>query len=212
MLYRYLSQASPLTSQKIFRPISLLNSLSKVLEKVLHVRILQYCDANGLLPNSQFGFRSKHSTVHALIRFFEESIMGFNDRKFTIAAFLDIEKAFDTMWVEGLIYKLINLKFPDYLIRIIFSYLKGRSYRVKLGDQLSDPVTVNDGVPQGSVLGPLLFIIFMIDLPTHMNTTLTVFADDTSTFLPGYPKTELSQMCRATFKRCTDTIKFGRLE
>jgi len=178
----------PSNEAKNFRPISLLNSLSKVLEKVLHVRILEYCDANHLLPNNQFGFRSKHSTVHALIRLFEEAIMGFNDRKITIAAFLDIEKAFDTMWVEGLIYKLINLEFPDYLIKIVFSYLKGRSFRVKLGDVVSDPVLVDDGVPQGSILGPLLFIIFMIDLPTHLNTTLTVFADDTSTF-----STRLSQ-------------------
>lgn len=172
----------PPNDPKNFRPISLLNSLSKVLEKVLHVRILEYCDANGVLPNEQFGFRSKHSTVHALIRLFEEAIVGFNDRKTTIAAFLDIEKAFDTMWVEGLIYKMIKMKFPDYLIRIVFSYLKGRRFRVKVGDQLSDPVLVNDGVPQGSILGPLLFIIFMKDLPTHMNTSLTIFADDTSCF------------------------------
>lgn len=124
-----------------------------------------------MLPNNQFGFR-----------LFEEAVKGFNDGKITIAAFLDIEKAFDTMWVEGLVYKMLKVSFPGYLIRIVFSYLKGRRFRVKLGDQLSDTVTVNDGVPQGSILGPLLFIIFMIDLPTHMNTTLTVFADDTSTF------------------------------
>lgn len=172
----------PANEAKNLRPISLLNSLGKIIEKILHVRILEHCVEKHLLPDNQFGFRSRHSTVHALIRLFEEAIMGFNDCKITIAAFLDIEKAFDTMWVEGLIYKMIKMSFPCYLIRIVFSYLKERSFRVKLGDQLSDPVTVNDGVPQGSILGPLLFIIFMIELPTHMNTTLTVFADDTSTF------------------------------
>jgi len=172
----------PANDPRNFRPISLLNSCSKILEKVLHARILKYCNENDLLPNNQFGFRSKHSTVHALLRLYEEAIMGFNDRKITIATFLDIEKAFDTMWVEGLIYKMIKMKFPDYLIKLMLSYLVDREFRVKLGGQFSDPVTVNDGVPQGSILGPLLFIIFLIDLPTHMNTTLTVFADDTNTF------------------------------
>lgn len=171
----------PANEVKNLRPISLLNCLSKVLERVLHVRIIEFCNENDLLPNNQFGFRKGHSTVHALLRFYEEAIMGFNDRKTTIAAFLDIEKAFDTMWVEGLIFKMINMKFPSYLTKIMLSYLKDRKFRVKLGDQLSDAVSVNDGVPQGSILGPLLFIIFMIDLPTHMNTTLTIFADDTNT-------------------------------
>ena len=204
----------PANEAKNFRPISLLNGLSKILEKVLYARLLKYCDDVDLLPNSQFGFRSKHSTIHALIRLLEEVSMGFNDLKVTIAVFLDIEKAFDTMWVDGLIYKLIKMKFPHYLIRIISSYLKDRSFRVKLENQLSDPTVVNDGVPQGSILGPLLFIIFMADLPTHLNTSLTVFADDTSTF-----STRLSQrraksnvQCRATFISCNGTTKCGRLK
>lgn len=178
----------PANEAKSFRPISLLNGLSKIIEKVIHARIVKYCDQNDLLPNSQFGFRSKHSTVHALIRLLEEAMMGFNDGKVTIAAFLDIEKAFDTMWVDELIYKMIKMNLPHYLIKIVSSYLKNRNFRVRLGNQLSDPVSVNDGVPQGSILGPLLFIIFLTDLPTHLNTTLTVFADDTSTF-----STRLSQ-------------------
>ena len=93
--------------------------------------------------------------------------MGFNDRKVTIAAFLGIEKAFDTMWVDGLIYKLIRMEFPEYIIRMIVSYLKDRNFRVKLGDHLSDLASVNDGVPLGSILGPLLFLIFMTNIPTH---------------------------------------------
>ena len=172
----------PANEAKNLRPISLLNNLSKIFEKVLHNRIQSFCIEKNIVPNFQFGFRSKHSTVHALLRLFEEAVLGFNDRKVTIAAFLDIEKAFDTMWVDGLIYKMINTKFPHYIIKMILSYLKDRKFRVKLGDQLSNLTSVNDGVPQGSILGPLLFIIFMSDIPTHSNTKLSVFADDTNIY------------------------------
>lgn len=74
------------------------------------------------------------------------------------------------------------MNFPNYLIKLLISYLKNRRFRVKLGDTLTDPKAVNDCVPQGSILGPLLFILFMLDLPKHANTILSSFADDTNLF------------------------------
>lgn len=78
---------------------------------------------------------------------------------------VDLEKAFDRVWIAGLIHKMIVLQFPPILIRIIHSYLHGRRYQVRIEDKMSDPVHIPDGVPQGSVLGPVLFNIYTSDVP-----------------------------------------------
>lgn len=163
-----------------YRPISLLNSLSKMLEKIVLQRLLAHSEENNILPPEQFGFRAKHSTVHQLLRITNAIAAGFKNNRRTGAVFLDVAKAFDRVWHDGLIYKLIAFKFPAYLIRLINSFLKNRSFRVRVGSDYSTPFPITAGTPQGAILSPLLFNIFTADIPKTQNTYLHLFADDTA--------------------------------
>lgn len=171
------------TSITDFRPISLINSVSKILEKVMLNKISTVCDSLNIVQNNQFGFKKYHSTFHALIKFHSDTTTNLNKKEVTAACFLDIEKAFDSIWVNGLIYKLLNLGIPRSLSTLILSYLTDRKFTVKINGKQSHPKSVKAGVPQGSVLGPNLFNLFTYDQPAndHSSTTL-MYADDSLTY------------------------------
>lgn len=171
----------PADNVQSYRPISLLCSLSKVIEKIIFDRLLRFAQAENIIPPEQFGFRRKHSTVHALLNLTEKVTTGFNKKLTTIALFLDIEKAFDTVWFNGLVFKLINLKFPQYLSRLINNYLSGRTFNVCINDEYSNIKSIAAGCPQGSILAPLLYSLYLYDIPKDPKTNLSMFADDTST-------------------------------
>ncbi|GFV85321.1 RNA-directed DNA polymerase from mobile element jockey [Trichonephila clavipes] len=120
------------------------------------------------------------STSHPLLRLTEKIASGFQRGRSTGAVFLDIQKAFDRVWIGGLIYKLIINNFPPALIHVINSYLTNRSYQVRVKDSLSNVYNVNIGAPQGSLLGPIIFNIYINDIPTHPQTSLNIYADDTA--------------------------------
>lgn len=104
----------------------------------MYYRIAKILIEKNVIPNTQFGFIPKHSTTHALIRLIEQCVKGINSKQSTIAVFLDIEKAFDTVWIKGLLYKLIKLKFPPFVIQLLQSYLSARKFKVKVGNEFSD--------------------------------------------------------------------------
>ena len=162
-----------------YRPISLLPLLSKVFERLLITRILEAQPKDEMLPLHQFGFREGHSTIqqcHRLVNHIKESL---ETNKVCASAFLDIEQAFDKVWHQGLLYKLRKL-LPDQIFLILKSYITERYFQVKIENTLSQYYPVQSGVPQGSVLGPLLYLIYTADVPTTADTLIATFADDTA--------------------------------
>ena len=168
----------PLSAPSSYRPISLLNSLSKVAESVILQRLSTIIKNKNLIPDCQHGFRTGHSTCHQLLRVTELIADNMNRRRHTSMLLLDIQQAFDRVWHEGLIYKLIANNIPHYLIGTIKSYLSDRIIRVRVGNTLSSPKAISAGVPQGSKLSPLLFTLFCHDLPIQAPITTALYADD----------------------------------
>lgn len=167
-----------------YRPISLLPTLSKLYEKIIAYRLKSILQDWEILPTFQFGFREAHSTVDQMVRFSEFVNVNFENYKQTAALFLDFQQAFDKVWHTGLIYKMKKLHFPLYLVGVIKSFLEDRSFSVKIDENLSSIRPVNSSVPQGSVLGPILFNLYVSDIADQIMPTLSpscflgMFADD----------------------------------
>ncbi|GBM25257.1 RNA-directed DNA polymerase from mobile element jockey, partial [Araneus ventricosus] len=168
------------TDPMSYRPISLLPSISKIAEHILLSRLNDYLEENNILIPEQFGFRKKLSTTHQLLRVTEYIQEGLNNKQKTGAVFLDIQKAFDRVWQDGLIHKLIKYNIPPYLIKIFHSYLTNRNFAVRVENELSHTKFIKAGVVQGSKVGPVLFALFINDMPKQFNTILSIFADDTA--------------------------------
>jgi hypothetical protein len=160
-----------------YRPISLLPAVSKVFEKLLIQCILPLVASNSLIPDHQFGFRRRHSTIdqtHRLVQRIHTAL----DFKQYFAAFLDISQAFDKVWHAGLLYKLRHALSLNYFL-LLKSYLHNRHSRVKVGNDYSELTSIHAGVPQGSILGPPLYLLYTADLPTSPRTLIATFAEDT---------------------------------
>ncbi|GBO17647.1 putative RNA-directed DNA polymerase from transposon BS, partial [Araneus ventricosus] len=168
-----------------YRPISLLPTLSKLGEKLILIRYLTHATKLRLPIPQQFGFTPQLSTTHQLLRFVEHINEGRNSNLATAAIFLDIAKAVDEVWIEGLIHKLIAYNFPQYIIEIIQSYITNRHLTVLVKNSDSTPRKLQAGVPQGGILAPIIFVLYMNDIPQVRNIMISLYADDTAILSQG---------------------------
>ena len=164
-----------------YRPISLLSNLNKILEKLMHKRIYAFLEKYDLLYSLQFGFRSKFSTSHALIHMTEAIRSALDSGNVTCGIFVDFAKAFDTVNHEILLKKLDNFGFRGVVNDWFRSYLTDRKQKVVINGFESKSKIMYHGVPQGSVLGPILFLLYINDLHRCIKYCKTYhFADDTN--------------------------------
>ncbi|GFW94104.1 RNA-directed DNA polymerase from mobile element jockey [Trichonephila clavipes] len=152
----------------------------KLAERLILSRLNDFLATNKILISQQHGFRPQLSTSHQLLRVVEYAKSGFKEKKCTGAVFLDIQKAFDRVWHTGLLYKLIKINAPPQLILIIKSFLNNRSFAVRVNDTHSSTKQIRAGAPQGALLSPTLFNIYVNDIPKTRQTTVCLYADDTA--------------------------------
>lgn len=162
-----------------YRPIALLSCFSKLFEKLILCQLRINLAVQNPLPNFQFGFRPFHSTVHALKRLTMYIKKALKDGKITGVIYLDIQKAFDLVWHYGLLWKLIRMGCSPWLVRVIASFLEDREFQVHVGNEHSTRHRISYGVPQGSVLSPNLYSLFIHDIPNLEDCLISLYADDT---------------------------------
>ena len=165
-----------------YRPISLLSYLGKLMERCIHKHISNYLKQNNVITHFQSGFQSGDSTINQLVYLNNTFLNALDKGKEIRIVFCDVSKAFDRVWHKGLLFKLKSIGLSGDILEWFSSYLNTRRQRVCYKGTSSSWMHINAGVPQGSILGPTLFLIFINDIVKNIRTNIRLFADDTSLF------------------------------
>ena len=173
------------TDKSNFRPTSILPTLSKICESVIHDRLLKHCIENTVISDKQAAYLKGDSTVSQLLFIVHNIRVNRGITIITQGLFLDVSSAFDKVWHNGLLAKLSQIGVEGSLYDTLSSYLSDRRQVVVVEGEKSNVLPIKAGVPQGSRLGPLLFIIYMNDIIDDIESEILIFADDTSLFATG---------------------------
>ena len=195
-----------------YRPIFLLSVFSKIFEKIMHKRLYSFLEVNGILHPLKFGFRRKHSTQHTLISMTENILKTIDNGNFGCGIFIDLKKAFDTVNHSVLLKKLEHYGVRGIPLQWFESYLSNRKQYVSINGSTSDELILAHGVPQGSVLGPLLFLIFINDLP-NVSKLLTFFflADDTNIYYESSDLLNIQKVVNRELRKIRKWLEANRL-
>ena len=195
-----------------YRPISLLSVFSKLIEKIMYKRLYSFLDSCNILHSLQFGFREKHSTLHALIGMTETIKETIDKSMFGCGVFIDLQKAFDTVNHSILLKKLEHYGIRGVGLDWFSSYLSNRKQYVSVNGATSDYLDITCGVPQGSVLGPLLFLIYINDLPSISKVlSFYLFADDTNIYFSCHDLFSLQKIMNRELKKVKKWLDANQL-
>ena len=182
-------EPSAIISVNQTRPISLLPCLGKVYERCFLVHLLQWMKDDAILPPEQSGFREQHSTTTRFVQFLQHLSTGLLQQTASLVIYVDFTKAFDQLWHDGLLYKLHRMNCPHELVIFIIEYLKNRKCYIEMNQVTSAIFDIEKGVPQGSCLGPILFLLFHCEIAQRITsaTHSHLFADDLALIIHASP-------------------------
>ncbi len=177
-------KSSDPTIMKNYRPVSLLPAFSKLLEKIVYNKLLTFLNINNVLYKHQYGFRAKHSTIHPILHLLNHCATSSSksDPEYTLAVLCDLSKAFDVINHDTLLRKLNNYGIRGIANDWFRSYLSDRYQFVEIEGHRSHTMPIKIGVPQGSILGPLLYLIYVNDIGNSCRGNILSFADDTTLY------------------------------
>ena len=194
-----------------YRPISILSPFSKIFENIIYNRLNDYFMHNNFIAKEQFGFRIRHSTNQVIADVVNKLQISSDDRLYTYLILLDLSKAFDTVDHQILLIKLEKYGIRGNTLKLIHNYLINRKQTVNINNTFSDLKTIKCGVPQGSILGPLLFSIYVNDLPKASNFDTRLFADDTALLLTDSNLTTLNKKVNSEFSKIENWLNANKL-
>jgi hypothetical protein len=199
---------------KDYRPVSVTSCLGKLSERLVLKRLNTFIEENELIIKQQSGFRKHRQTRDNLFHFIQKTIETFERKKKVCAIFFDIQAAFDNVWHKGLLYKMIKMKIPIDLILWLRAFLDNRKFFVNIGNTQSQLYDIKAGVPQGAVLSPLLFSIYINDIPTKYNKNKSyslLFADDLVSYFIFDKYNNIQKAINAYIKNIEQWLSLWRL-
>ena len=194
-----------------YRPISSLPIFSKVFERLTLIRMESFISRENILTSCQFGFRKGCSTTHAVVKLLSHVVQAYHRKAYSACFFLDLRKAFDTVTHDLLIKKLEHYGFRGHCSEYLKSYYEGRQQYVHIDGYSSTTKMIRYGVPQGSILGPLCFSLYINDMPLSVEEEVILFADDAAFVIVSDTLAGLYQKIRKLFLDLTEYLNMNRL-